>query len=786
MPTLNSEIMQPVPVGDDIGEYPLLPLRDTIIFPRTVTPLSIGRNRSNFALEAALAEEGQLVVSVQYDPEQDEPQIEDVCPIGTAVTIERTLRMPDGTTNILVQGLRRVEILDAVHDEPYPRVRVRHLAESSDRTPRSEALMRATVALFEKYVELNRNLPEDAYIAAINIDEASWLADMIASMIDIPNDQRQQLLATLEPVQRLQGLSVVLAQEVQVLELETEIQNQVQQEVDKGQREHFLREQLRVIQTELGEIDTLLQAVNELRERLAISEMPEEARSRAETELNRLAALPPVAPEVAIIRNYLDWIVELPWSQATEDNMDLEHAAQVLNDNHYGLPRAKERLLEYLAVRQRAAEKMRSPILCFVGPPGTGKTSLGRSIAQALGRQFQRISLGGIRDEAEIRGHRRTYIGALPGRILQTMRRAKMVNPLFMLDEIDKVGMDFRGDPTAALLEVLDFEQNHAFSDHYLEIPYDLSKVFFITTANLTDPIPPALLDRMEIIHFSGYTEDEKVHIAHKFLIPRQLAENGLEGEPVKFSKGSLEGIIREYTYEAGVRNLDREIGRICRKLTRRLAEGKPIPKQIRRQSLTQFLGAAVFSETLLSETDEIGLATGLAWTENGGDLLPVEVNLMPGKGSLTMTGRLGEVMQESAQAALSFTRSRAAEFDIDPNRFDNTDIHIHVPEGAIAKDGPSAGITLATALISAFSERKVRREVALTGEITLRGRVLPIGGFKEKILTAHRVGIRKVVAPKHNRKDLVEIPARVRRDLDIVFVERMDDVLPLVLRQSA
>jgi ATP-dependent Lon protease len=654
----------------------------------------------------------------------------------------------------------------------------------------TEALMRAVLSLFEKAVQLSQRLPEDAYVAAMNVREPGQLADLIASVLDLEFTERQELLEILEPPARLQRLSVLLARELDVLELESSIQDRVQREVDRSQREFFLREQMRAIRTELGELDGETAELQELETRIAQTEMPVAVRARAEKELGRLRAQPPASPEVGIIRTYLDWLLDLPWTQVTTDNLDIAQVARALDANHFGLPKAKERILEYLAVRKLSANRpsSRSPILCFVGPPGTGKTSLGRSIADALGRKFVRISLGGLRDEAEIRGHRRTYIGALPGRIIQTMRTAGTINPLFMLDEIDKVGIDFRGDPSAALLEVLDPEQNHSFSDHYLELAYDLSKVLFITTANLLDPIPPALADRMEVIEFPGYIEEEKLAIARQFLIPRQLSEAGLDAadQRLQFSERALRTIIHDYTYEAGVRNLEREIGNVCRKVARRVAEARRAPRSITVQSLARYLGSARILRYEGDRTDEIGLALGIAWTESGGDVMPVEVSLMEGKGSLLLTGQLGEVMQESAQAALSYARSHAAELAIGDIDFEKLDIHIHVPEGAVPKDGPSAGITMATALISALVQRPVHHEVAMTGEITLRGRVLPIGGFKEKVLAAHRAGIRTVLLPTQNRKDLAEIPARVRRELRLVFVDRMEEVLPVALLPEA
>jgi ATP-dependent Lon protease len=775
-------------VGDDEGgnEFPLLPLRDTVVFPGIVTPLIVGRDRSVRAVEAAIEGDNLLVVATQRVAEVQEPGMDDLYTIGVEMVAGRVLRMPDGTTSILGQGRRRVRLLSLTQNRPYLRVQVQPLDEPEQVTLGTEALMRAVLSLFEKAVQLSRTLPEDAYVAAMNLREPGPLADLIASLLDLELNERQELLETLDPATRLQRLSIHLAKELDVLELETRIQDQVQKEVDRSQREFFLREQMRAIQTELGEVDVQLAEVREVEEKIAQADMPDQVRAKADKELTRLKAMPPASPDIGIIRTYLDWLIELPWKQATEDSMNIPQVAKVLEANHYGLPKAKERILEYLAVRKLAGgvSKMHSPVLCFVGPPGTGKTSLGRSIAEALGRKFVRVSLGGIHDEAEIRGHRRTYIGALPGRIIQTMRTAGMVNPLFMLDEIDKVGADFRGDPSAALLEVLDPEQNHAFSDHYLEVPYDLSKVLFITTANMLDPIPPALRDRMEVIEFPGYIEEEKLAIARKFLIPRQLAENGLAKPEWKldFSEKALRAMIRDYTFEAGVRNLEREIANICRKVARRVAESKSAPHHVAVYSLDKYLGPPRFLRDEMERADEIGLAIGIAWTEAGGDLLPVEVSLMDGKGLLLLTGMLGEVMQESAQAALSYTRSHALDLGISNVDFDKLDIHIHVPEGAIPKDGPSAGITMATALISALIRRPVHRDVAMTGEITLRGRVLPIGGLKEKVLAAHRAGLKIVLLPKQNIKDMIEIPNRVKRDMKFVFVDRMDEVLPVAL----
>lgn len=771
--------------ASDIIEAPLLPMRETVLFPHVVTPLFVGRNRSMKAIEAAQLNNETLIVVTQRDAETEDPRPEELYAIGTEVLIGRTLRMPDGSTSVLTQGQRRAEVLEITRYEPYFRARVRLIDDPVTRPPATEALMRAVLALFEKVIQLNRALPEDAYVYAMNITEPGWLADLVASTIELEVSARQELLEILNPTDRLQRLSIYLAKELDVLELEDQIHSKVQSEVDRGQREFYLREQMKAIQSELGETDPLTRDLIGLREQISAKGLPAEVRAKADKELERLNQMPPQAPEVGIIRTYLDWLIDLPWREASADNLNVSHAARVLDTEHYGLPKAKERILEYIAVRKLAAEAggVRSPILCFVGPPGTGKTSLGKSIAAALGRKFVRVSLGGIRDEAEIRGHRRTYIGALPGRIIQTMRRAGTINPLFMLDEIDKVGNDFRGDPSAALLEALDPEQNNAFSDHYLEVPYDLSQVLFVTTANTLEPIPPALRDRLEVIDFSGYIEEEKVAIAKQFLIPKQLREHGLRPDQLRIGDATIRAIIREYTFEAGVRNLDRELANLARKTARKVAEGKAHARAITPKRLDKYLGPPRYSYGLAEAKDEIGVATGVAWTEAGGDILPIEVTLLDGKGGLMLTGQLGEVMQESIQAALSYTRSRARQLKIDPRRFEKTDIHVHVPEGSIPKDGPSAGITVAAALISAFTQRPVRRDVAMTGEITLRGRVLPIGGLKEKVLAAHRAGIKTVIVPRKNQKDLADIPKKVIADLNFIWIEHMDEVAQAALR---
>jgi len=764
----------------EMVEYPLLAVRDAVVFPHMMIPLFVGRDRSLRAVDEALDSDHCIMIVTQKEPEIRDPAPEDMYSVGTVATIARTLRMPDGTTSILVEGLQRARVVEYTQTDGFYRVRTEPIFDDVEEQPLTEALMRAALALFEKCVQLSRSLPEDAFVTALNAEDAGWLADVIAFHLTLDIEERQEILETLDPVMRLQKLSVLLAKELDVLELEDQIQSQVQEEVDKSQREYVLREQMRIIQNELGEMDPLMSEKNELRDKIAATKMPAAVREKAEKELSRLDAMPPMSPETGVIRTYLDWLIDLPWTKETRDKADVSEVARLLDREHYGLPKAKERIVEYMAVRKLAGKKMRSPILCFVGPPGTGKTSLGRSIAKAMGRSFVRVSLGGIRDEAEIRGHRRTYIGALPGRIIQTMRRAKSINPVFMLDEIDKVGSDFRGDPAAALLEVLDPEQNNAFSDHYLDVDYDLSKVMFITTANILDTVTPALEDRMEVIEFPGYVEEEKVEIAKRFLIPRQIEENGLK--ELRFSDQALRSMIREYSYEAGVRNLERTIATICRKVARTRVEGRRAPRLVTLQSLLRYLGPPRYTYGIMEENDEVGLATGIAWTAAGGDTMSVEVTLMEGKGNLILTGQLGDVMQESAQAALSYTRSHATDLGVKKSQFDKLDIHIHVPEGAIPKDGPSAGITIATALVSALSRRPVHREVGMTGEITLRGRVLGIGGLKEKVLAAHRAGLKKVLLPKKNEMDLQEIPRKVRKDLEFIFVERMDEVLPVAL----
>ena len=769
---------------DDEGliEAFVLPLRDLVFFPNMVTPLFLDPDQAQSPVQDVLRGGETLIAITQRKLETALPGPKDLYRMGTEIAVGRLQQNSDGGTSVLAQGRRRIEIVEYISTEPLLRARGRPILEQDRRNQETAGLMRAVLGLFDTCVQLNRSLPEEAYVYALNIEQPGWLADLIASTLPLPISERQKVLEILDPVKRLNHVSELLRREVEVLELEDLIHNQVQSEVNRSQREDYLREQMKAIQTELGEGDLWTQELAELRKKIDEKGLPEEVGERATREFQRLGQMPPLSPEVGIIRTYLDWILELPWKSGDEKTLDLRSAARTLNREHYGLRKAKDRILEYIAVRQLAGQKQRQPILCFVGPPGTGKTSLGKSIAKALGREFVRISLGGIRDEAEIRGHRRTYIGALPGRILQALRRCGTTSPLFMLDEIEKLGLDYRGDPAAALLEVLDPEQNHAFSDHYLEIPYDLSHVLFITTSNTTESIPPALLDRMEIVEFPGYIEEEKLLIAEKFLVGRQLTQNGLTQEELSFAPEALRRIIREYTWEAGVRNLEREIGKICRKIARRKAEARRVPTRIEPPTLGRLLGPPPINPHRAERQDQIGSATGVAWTENGGETMPVEVLLVEGKGNVQITGQIGEVMQESAQAALSYVKSRAAELGVETEVFESHDIHIHIPEGSIPKDGPSAGITIATALASALTGRPVRRDIGMSGEITLRGRVLPIGGVREKFLAAYRLPLRTVILPAQNRKDLVDIPKQAKRAVHVELVSHMDQVLALSL----
>lgn len=763
---------------------PAFVMEDVVVFPHMISPVFLNDESAIRAVEAVQAKNKTAIALFWADDGDESDPISQFMPIGIEIAIGRMLILQGGEHSALVQGRRRVEIVSIIETQPYLVVEARPVTDNFRMTRHLNALMRSSRNLFERCVALNDSLPEEAHLFSINISDPGWLADMIATSLPLTQETRKNLLTLTHPADRLKQINQILAEELDVLELEDEIQAQVQTEVDRSHREYYLREQMKAIQIELGEDDIWSQEIRTLTEKIDSSDLPEAIKTQANRELQRLQQMPPMSPEVGIIRTYIDWIIDLPWTQTSEDNLDVVHALGVLEQEHFGLTKAKDRIIEYIAIRSLNPKRLRQPILCFVGPPGTGKTSLGKSIASALGREFVRLSLGGVRDEAEIRGHRRTYIGAMPGRIIQTMRRAGTKNPLFMLDEIDKLGADFRGDPSSALLEVLDPEQNNAFSDHYLEVDYDLSNVIFITTANTLGTIPPALLDRMEVIEFSGYIEEEKIEIAQRFLIPRQLEETGLDEEGVQFSTQALEKIIREYTFEAGVRNLEREIGRVLRKIARAKTEQAHYPKRITPQAIRKFLGPQQFFETEAEGEDEIGVATALAWTENGGEIMPVEVLILEGKGNLQITGQIGEVMQESAQAALSYIKSRADHLNIDHDVFENIDIHLHVPEGAIPKDGPSAGITITAAMISALTSRPSYHLVGMTGEITLRGRVLPVGGIREKVLASHRAGLKKVIIPERNSKDLEDIPKPVLKDIELVPVKHMDEVLPVALHE--
>lgn len=763
---------------------PLIPLRDLILFPNLVVPLFVGREKSIKALEEAMREDHLVALVTQRHPETQEPGPEDIYEIGCVASIMQELKLPDGTAKALVEGQQRFRVAEFVQTEPFFLVRVEAIPEDIKVDVETEAIMRTLVADFEKAAELGKPIPHEVILAASAIEEPGRLADFVTFHLNLKVDEKQEILEALEPRARLEHAERFLRKELEILELGSKIQNRVKEQMTATQREYFLREQLKAIQQELGTLDEVQAEIDEYTEKIKHSGMPETVEEKALKELGRLEKMPPASAETSVIRTYLDWLVGLPWIKESEEKLDLVQAQEILDQDHYGLEKVKERVLEYLAVH-KLTDQMRGPILCFVGPPGVGKTSIGRSIARALGREFIRMSLGGVRDEAEIRGHRRTYVGALPGRIIQSISQIGTKNPVFMMDEIDKVGMDFRGDPTSALLEVLDPEQNNSFQDHYLEVPFDLSDVMFITTANLLDPIPPALRDRMEVIHFPGYTEDEKTHIAEQYLVPKQLNEHGLSPSKLDISEAAIREIIRVYTREAGVRNLERTIAAICRQVARKVVEGKKTKTTVTPRTLHKYLGPPKFSYGLAEEKDEVGVATGLVWTEAGGDVIFIEATKMEGKGAVLMTGQLGDVMKESAQAALSYIRTRVKELGIPEDFYEKTDLHIHVPAAAIPKDGPSAGITMATAIASVLTNCPVRRDMAMTGEITLRGRVLSIGGLKEKLLAAHRAGIKTVLIPKDNTRDLELLPEHVRLELEIVPVSSMDEVLSRALDQG-
>ncbi|MGQ0665703.1 MAG: endopeptidase La [Nitrospiraceae bacterium] len=783
----NEQDIQPPQNVEVPTQLPLLPVRDIVVFPYMVLPLFVGRDMSIKAIEAALAGNRMIFLATQKSLDVENPAPDDIRTVGTVGIIMRMLKLPDERIKILVQGIAKAKIVKYIQTDPYFSVRIDKLPDTQPAATalEAEAVMRTVKEQIERIVSLGKVLIPDVMVVIENLEEPGRLADMVASNLGLKVDVTQAVLEISDPIQRLRQVSDILGKEIEVLSMQQKIQAQAKGEMDKTQREYFLREQLKAIQKELGELDERAEEVTEFRKRIKDSKMPDKVLKEAEKQLKRLEKMHPDTAESSTVRTYLEWMVELPWSKRSKDNLELKAAAKVLNDDHYDLEKVKERILEYLAVR-KLKEKMKGPILCFVGPPGVGKTSLGKSIARTLGREFVRISLGGVRDEAEIRGHRRTYVGALPGRVIQGMKQAGTSNPVFMLDEVDKVGMDFRGDPSAALLEVLDPEQNSAFTDHYLGVPFDLTEVMFITTANLIDPILPALRDRMEIIEIPGYTEEEKLGIAQKYLIPRQLDEHGITNRHVRMTEPAIRQIIANYTREAGVRNLEREIANVMRKVAKKVAEGKGRGFPINPANLHTYLGVPKYVPEAELEKDEVGVATGLAWTEAGGDVLYIEATVMKGKGQLTLTGHLGDVMKESAQAALSYVRSREKTLNINPDMFSKQDLHIHVPAGAIPKDGPSAGITMATAIASALSGIPARRDLAMTGEITLRGRVLPIGGLKEKILAAKRAKLSTVILPRRNKKDLQEIPKHLLKGIQLSFVETMDDVMKIALRRTA
>ncbi len=782
---MSAETTDPDIQNLDIPEQlPLLPVRDIVVFPYMVLPLFVGRDMSIKAIEAALAGNRMIFLATQKALDVENPTSDDIHSVGTIGIIMRMLKLPDERIKILVQGISKGRIQEYIQNEPYYSVRILKTQDSkpAGSSLEAEAVMRTVKEQLERIVGLGKVLMPDVMVVIENLDDPGRLADMVVSNLGVKVDISQAVLEIEDPIARLKRVSEILSKEVDVLSMQQKIQAQAKGEMDKTQREYFLREQLKAIQKELGELDERGEEVAEFKKRIKDAKMPEKVLKECEKQLKRLEKMHPDTAESATVRTYLEWMVDLPWSKKSKDALDIKAAAKVLDEDHYDLEKVKERILEYLAVR-KLKDKMKGPILCFVGPPGVGKTSLGKSIARALGREFVRISLGGVRDEAEIRGHRRTYVGALPGRIIQGLKQAGTSNPVFMMDEVDKVGQDFRGDPSAALLEVLDPEQNHAFSDHYLGVPFDLSEVMFITTANLMDPILSALRDRMEIIEIPGYTEEEKLGIAQRYLIPRQLKEHGITEEHIRITESGLHTIVSHYTREAGVRSLDREIANVMRKVAKKVAEGKIQCYSITPANVHKFLGVPKYLPEAEQEKDEIGVSTGLAWTESGGDVLYIEATVMKGKGQLTLTGHLGDVMKESAQAALSYVRSREKLLGINPDVFSKIDIHIHVPAGAIPKDGPSAGITMATAIASILSGIPVRRDVAMTGEITLRGRVLPIGGLKEKILAAKRAKLSTVILPQRNEKDIEEIPKHLLRGIALVFAKTMDDVLRAGLR---
>ncbi|MCX6546231.1 MAG: endopeptidase La [Acidobacteria bacterium] len=761
---------------------PIVPLRDLVVFPHMMVPFVIGRPASIKALEHALEKDKRVFLAAQHDAQVDDPQPQDIFTMGCVANVVQSLKLPDGNVKLLVEGADRGRAIEWKEDKGFYRVVVKVLPRHRDAAGDVEGAMTRVVSLFEQYVKLSNTLQYDAMIAAVRVDDPGRLSDTIAAHLAVGVDEKQNLLEMISPLERLNRIAAILETEVDKLQVDRRIQTRVKKQMEKAQKEYYLNEKMKAIQKELGRKDEKGNEVDELKKKIEKSRMPKDVEEKAIQELKRLESMPPMSAEATVSRNYLDWLVAVPWHKKSKESRDLKRSEQILNQDHYGLDKIKERILEFLAVRA-LVKKPKATILTLAGPPGVGKTSLAKSVARSMNRQFVRLSLGGVRDEAEIRGHRRTYIGAFPGQIIQMMKKAGTQNPVFLLDEVDKMSMDFRGDPSAALLEVLDPEQNHTFLDHYLDVEYDLSNVMFICTANVLHTVPQALRDRMETLHLPGYTEQEKTEIAKRFLVPKTLEGTGLLPANVTFTDDALKTVIQRYTREAGVRSLEREIQSICRKVARRVVvEGKAYIEEISPEKVTQFLGVPRFRPTMAEEKNEIGLATGLAWTEVGGEILVTEATLMSGRGRLTLTGKLGDVMQESAQAALSYVRSKAEEFGIDKDFHRRSDVHIHVPEGAIPKDGPSAGITMATSLVSILTRVPVRRDVAMTGEITLRGKVLPIGGVKEKVLAAHRAGIFTIILPKDNEKDLADIPKDVLDILSVYLVDTMDDVLRIAL----
>ncbi|SCC48365.1 Lon protease [Bacillus mobilis] len=756
---------------------PLLPLRGVLVYPTMVLHLDVGRDKSIQALEQAAMDENIIFLAMQKEMNIDDPKEDDIYSVGTVAKVKQMLKLPNGTLRVLVEGLHRAEVVEFIEEENVVQVSIKTVTEEVEDDLEEKALMRTLLEHFEQYIKVSKKVSNETFATVADVEEPGRLADLIASHLPIKTKQKQEILEIVSVKERLHTLISIIQDEQELLSLEKKIGQKVKRSMERTQKEYFLREQMKAIQTELGDKEGKGGEVEELREKIEQSGMPEETMKAALKELDRYEKLPASSAESGVIRNYIDWLLALPWTEATEDMIDLAHSEEILNKDHYGLEKVKERVLEYLAV-QKLTNSLKGPILCLVGPPGVGKTSLARSIATSLNRNFVRVSLGGVRDESEIRGHRRTYVGAMPGRIIQGMKKAKTVNPVFLLDEIDKMSNDFRGDPSAALLEVLDPEQNHNFSDHYIEEPYDLSKVMFVATANTLSSIPGPLLDRMEIISIAGYTELEKVHIAREHLLPKQLKEHGLRKGNLQVRDEALLEIIRYYTREAGVRTLERQIAKVCRKAARIIVTAERKRIVVTEKNIVDLLGKHIFRYGQAEKTDQVGMATGLAYTAAGGDTLAIEVSVAPGKGKLILTGKLGDVMKESAQAAFSYIRSRAEELQIDPNFHEKNDIHIHVPEGAVPKDGPSAGITMATALISALTGIPVSKEVGMTGEITLRGRVLPIGGLKEKTLSAHRAGLTKIILPAENEKDLDDIPESVKENLTFVLASHLDEVL--------